>query len=77
VTSFSVAKSFGSALIGKAIEEGYINSVDDPITTYLPGLADRDSGFNEITIRHVLLMTSGLEYTEMRLMLFNIICTCD
>jgi len=35
VTSFSVAKSFDSALIGKAIEEDYINSIDDPITTYL------------------------------------------
>jgi len=71
VTSFSVAKSFGSALIGKAIEEGYINSVDDPITVYLPELADRDSRFNEITIRHLLLMASGLEYTEMRPLLFN------
>ena len=46
VTSFSVAKSFGSALIGKAIEEGYINSVDDPITVYLPELAERDPQFN-------------------------------
>jgi CubicO group peptidase (beta-lactamase class C family) len=71
VTSFSVAKSFGSALIGKAIEEGYINSVDDPITVYLPELAERDPQFNEITIRHLLLMASGLEYTEMRPLLFN------
>ena len=71
VTSFSVAKSFDSALIGKAIEEGYINSVNDPITTYLPELAERDPQFNEITIRHVLLMASGLEYTEMRPLLFN------
>ena len=71
VTSFSVAKSFGSALIGKAIEEGYINSVDDPITIYLPELAGRDPQFNEITIRHLLLMASGLEYTEMRPLLFN------
>jgi len=66
VTSFSVAKSFDSALIGKAIEEGYINSVDDPITTYIPELAERDPKFNEITIRHLLLMASGLEYIEMR-----------
>jgi len=71
VTSFSCAKSFDSALIGKAIEEGFINSVDDPITTYLPELAERDPKFNEITIRHVLLMASGLEYTEMRPLLFN------
>ena len=42
VTSFSVAKSFTSALIGIAIQEGYIKSVNDPITTYLPELAKRD-----------------------------------
>jgi len=71
VTSFSVAKSFDSALIGIAIEEGYINSVDDPITKYIPELAERDPQFNEITIRDVLLMASGLEYTEMRPLLFN------
>jgi CubicO group peptidase (beta-lactamase class C family) len=62
VTSFSVAKSFASALIGIAIQEGYIKSVDDPITAYLPELAERDPRFNEITIRHLLLMASGLEY---------------
>jgi CubicO group peptidase (beta-lactamase class C family) len=71
VTSFSVAKSFASALIGIAIEEGYINSVDDSITTYLPELAARDSRFNEITIRHLLLMASGLDYQENRWALLN------
>jgi len=71
VTSFSVAKSFTSALIGIAIQEGYINSVDDSITAYLPELAERDPRFNEITIRHLLLMASGLEYQEFRPLLFN------
>jgi CubicO group peptidase (beta-lactamase class C family) len=71
VTSFSAAKSFTSALIGTAIQEGYIKSVDDPITTYLPELAKRDSRFNEITIRDLLLMSSGLEYKEFRPLLFN------
>lgn len=71
VTSFSVAKSFTSALIGIAIQEGYINSVDDPITVYLPELTERDPRFNEITIRHLLLMASGLEYEEFRPLLFN------
>jgi CubicO group peptidase (beta-lactamase class C family) len=66
VTSFSVAKSFTSALIGIAISEGYISSVDDPITDYLPELAERDPRFGEITIRHLLLMASGLEYKEFR-----------
>lgn len=71
MTSFSVAKSFTSALIGIAIAEGYINSVEDPITDYLPELAERDSRFNDITIHHVLMMASGLDYQEMRLGLFN------
>jgi CubicO group peptidase (beta-lactamase class C family) len=71
VTSFSMAKSFVSALIGIAIQEGYINSVDDPITDYLPELAARDPRFNDITIRHLLLMASGLEYAEDRFPLFN------
>lgn len=67
VTSFSVAKSFTSALIGIAIDEGHINSVDDSITDYLPELAERDARFRDITIRHLLLMASGLEYKEFRL----------
>jgi CubicO group peptidase (beta-lactamase class C family) len=62
VTSFSVAKSFTSALIGIALQEGYIKNVNDPITTYLPELAERDPRFKEITIRHLLLMDSGLKY---------------
>lgn len=71
VTSFSVAKSFTSALIGIAIKEGHINSVDDPITNYLPELADRNPRFSDITIRHLLLMSSGLEYKENRFAGFN------
>ncbi len=62
VTSFSIAKSFTSALIGIAIQEGHIGSVYDPITVYLPELADRDSDFEEITIRDLLLMSSGIQY---------------
>jgi len=71
MTSFSVAKSFTSALIGLAIRDGYINSVNDPITQYLPELAERDTRFNDITIRHLLMMASGLDYQEMRLGLVN------
>jgi CubicO group peptidase (beta-lactamase class C family) len=71
VTSFSVAKSFTSALIGIAIQEGYIQSVDDPITLYLPELAERDPRFNAITIRHLLLMASGLDYQSFRSWLIN------
>ena len=64
VTSFSTAKSFTSALIGIAISEGYIQSVDDPITAYLPELADRDPAFSNITIRNLLMMSSGIKYAE-------------
>jgi CubicO group peptidase (beta-lactamase class C family) len=71
VTSFSVAKSFTSALIGIAIDEGYIQSAEDPITTYLPELTNRDTRFEQITIRHLLLMSSGLEYEEFRPLLLN------
>ena len=71
VTSFSVAKSFTSALIGIAIDEGYINSVNDPITDYLPELAARDSRFENITIRDLLRMSSGLEYKENRFLGLN------
>jgi CubicO group peptidase (beta-lactamase class C family) len=60
-TSFSVAKSFVSALVGVAIEEGHIGSVDDPITQYIPEL--KGQGMDEITIRHLLTMSSGLEYS--------------
>lgn len=70
-TSFSVAKSFTSALVGIAIGEGDIASVDDPITDYLPELAARDPRFNEITVRHLLLMASGMEYRSSRPWLFN------
>ena len=71
VTSFSVAKSFVSALVGIAIDQGYLDDVDDPITQYLPELAERDPRFADISIRHLLLMASGLEYEEMRPFLFN------
>jgi len=63
-TSFSVAKSFVSALVGIAIEAGHIGGVDDPITTYLPELLDRDPRFGRITIRHLLTMSSGIRYDE-------------
>jgi len=64
VTSFSVAKSFDSALIGIAIQEGYIKSVDDCITDYLPELAQRDARFKDIQIRHLLMMASGIRYVD-------------
>src|SRR5918993_4990445 len=63
-TSFSMAKSFASALVGIAIDEGYIKSVDEPITNYIPELLEKDERFKSITIRNLLTMSSGLKYEE-------------
>jgi CubicO group peptidase (beta-lactamase class C family) len=63
-TSFSMAKSYASALVGIAIDEGYIKSVDEPITTYIPELLEKDERFKSITIRHLLTMSSGIKYEE-------------
>ena len=63
-TSMSMAKSVLSALVGIAIGEGRIGSVEDPITRYIPELAERDRRFGRITLRHLLTMTSGLRYEE-------------
>jgi CubicO group peptidase (beta-lactamase class C family) len=71
VTSFSGAKSFTAALIGIAIMEGYIGSVNDPITEYLPELADRDPRFKYITIRHLLMMSSGIGYSKFTIFVFG------
>ena len=62
VPSFSAAKSFVSALVGIAIDEGYIKNVHEPITRYLPVL-DK-AKFGNITIAHLLDMQSGLAFNE-------------
>lgn len=64
VTSFSVAKSFASTLVGIAVADGYIQSIHDPITDYLPELEQRDPAFARITIRDLLMMSSGIRYKE-------------
>jgi CubicO group peptidase (beta-lactamase class C family) len=63
-TSFSMAKSFASALVGIAIDEGHIKSVEEPITNYIPELLEKDKRFRSITVRHLLTMTSGIKYEE-------------
>lgn len=63
-TSFSVAKSFASTLVGIAIDQRLIGSVDDPVTDYVPELAARDPRFSQITLRDLLTMRSGLRYEE-------------
>ncbi len=62
VPSFSMAKSYISALLGIAIGEGFIKNTNEPITTYLPDL-DKTK-FGNITIQHLLDMRSGLKSVE-------------
>ena len=59
VTSWSVAKSFTSTLIGIAIDEGYISSINDPITDYLPEWRGKDQ--DNILLKHLLAMQSGMD----------------
>ncbi len=61
-TSFSVAKSLTSTLVGAAVKDGFIKSVDDPVTRYLPDLAG--SAYDGVTVRQVLTMTSGVKWNE-------------
>ncbi|MEH6491306.1 serine hydrolase domain-containing protein [Halopseudomonas sp.] len=61
-TSFSVAKSFTSTLVGAAIEDGYINSVDDMVSDYIPDL--KGSAYDNVTIKQLLTMTSGVAWNE-------------
>jgi CubicO group peptidase (beta-lactamase class C family) len=60
--SFSVAKSVVSMLIGAAIQDGYIASVDESVTAYLPRL--KDSSYDESTISNLLQMASGVQWNE-------------
>ncbi len=61
-TSFSVAKSFTSTLVGAAIKDGYIKSIDDNVTAYMPDLCG--SPYDDVTVRQLLTMTSGVQWNE-------------
>jgi CubicO group peptidase (beta-lactamase class C family) len=60
--SMSVVKSITSTLVGVAIKDGHIKSVDDPVTKYLPTLAG--SAYEGVTIRNLLQMASGVKWDE-------------
>lgn len=61
-TSFSVAKSLVSTMVGAAIKDGSIKSIDDPLTDYIPELAG--SGYDGVTVEQLLTMTSGVRWNE-------------
>jgi CubicO group peptidase (beta-lactamase class C family) len=62
LTSWSMAKSITSTLIGFAIGDGLIKSVDDPIDKYVPEL--KDSGYAGVPIKAILQMSSGIDFNE-------------
>ena len=63
--SNSVAKSITSVMIGRALEERKIGSVNDPVVRYLPDLAS--SGYKDVTIKNLLQMASGVKFDEVYL----------
>ena len=60
--SMSIAKSITSTLVGVAIHDGKIRSLDDTITRYVPSL--RGSAYDGVTVRQVLMMGSGVRWNE-------------
>lgn len=61
-TSFSVAKSFTSTLVGAALADGAIASLEDKVSRYIPDL--RGSAYDDVSIRQLLTMTSGVRWNE-------------
>jgi CubicO group peptidase (beta-lactamase class C family) len=60
--SFSIAKSITSTLVGAAMRDGSIKSLDDPVTRYITGL--RGSAYDQVTVQQLLTMTSGVRWNE-------------
>ena len=61
-TSFSVAKSITSTLVGAAIRDGYIKSMDDKVSDYIAPM--KGSAYDDVSIRQLLTMTSGVRWNE-------------
>ena len=57
-----MAKSVASTLVGAALEDGLITSLDDQVTQYVP--AFRGSSYDGVTVRNVLQMASGVKWDE-------------
>ena len=61
-TSFSVAKSLTSTLMGAAIRDGHIKSLDDKVSVYIPEM--KGSAYDDVSIQQLLTMTSGVKWNE-------------
>ncbi|HVJ89376.1 MAG TPA: serine hydrolase, partial [Labilithrix sp.] len=61
--SFSISKTFAAVLVGCAVKDGLIRSMDDRLVSYVPELASKP-GYGDITIEHLLRMTAGIDFVE-------------
>src|SRR5690606_30651591 len=61
-TSFSVAKSITATLVGAALRDGHIRSMDDRVTDYIVDM--KGSAYDDVTVRQLLTMTSGVQWDE-------------
>ena len=62
IPSFSVSKSFVSAMVGIAVSEGTIHDIHQPVTDYIPEM--KDPGFHKVTLEDLLTMRSGIKFNE-------------
>jgi CubicO group peptidase (beta-lactamase class C family) len=60
--SFSMAKSVASTLVGVALKQGLIGSLDDPLTHYLPQL--KGGAYEGVSVRNIMQMASGVKWNE-------------
>jgi CubicO group peptidase (beta-lactamase class C family) len=60
--SFSMAKSISSTLVGAALKQGLIASIDDPVTKYVPAL--KGGVYDDVSVRNLLEMASGVKWDE-------------
>jgi CubicO group peptidase (beta-lactamase class C family) len=60
--SFSMAKSVASTLVGAALKQGLIASLDDPLTRYLPQL--KGGPYDGVSVRNIMQMASGVKWNE-------------
>lgn len=63
-TSFSVAKSITSLIVGKALGENLISSVNDPVVKYIPELLENDTTYKKLLLSDILDMRSGIQFKD-------------
>lgn len=61
--AFSISKTYAATLIGCALKDGLLSSIDDPLVKYVPELAQK-SGYDRVTLDQLLRMTSGIDFDE-------------